>query len=87
LETGKLFNSNKKLVAKVEYKLHSDTESKWWGELVLKEYGNLADGNGYIIVLEDGRKGTCSLQKLINRAVSSVPPLYHYRFKGHASLE
>ena len=87
METGKLFNSNKKLLVKVEYKLHSGTDSKWWGELVPTEYINLSNGDGYILELEDGQKGRCSLQKLINHAVSSVPPLYHYRFKGHSSLE
>ena len=63
------------------------TTARWWGELILIEYQRISDGTGYIIELEDGRQGKCSLKKRVNRAVSGVPPRYVYRFTGDGPLK
>ena len=81
---GKLYKpSGNEFIVNVDYQLYDETKGSWWGELVPKEYSRqLVDGDGYIIELEDGRRGQCSLRKRINRAVSGTPPLYHYRVMG-----
>ena len=83
MSTGKLYKPENKFIAEVEFKLFIETDDNWTGEFVLMEYKRLQDGDGYIIELEDGRRGRCSLRRRTNRAVSSVPPLFHYHFKGH----
>jgi len=88
LSTGKLYRSKgEEFVATVNYKLLDESPTNWWGEFTLTEYMRVSDGDGYMIVLEDNRKGRCSLKKRVNRAVSGVPPLYHYRFKGRGLLK
>ncbi len=89
MAAGKLYKrgSGEEFVADVNYKFHDRSELGWWGELVLSEYKRVSDGVGYVIELEDGRKGSCSLRKRVNRAVSGVPPLYHYHFRGSGRLE
>jgi hypothetical protein len=89
MATGKLYKlgSGEEFIANVNYRFHDESETKWWGELMLTEYKRVGDGAGYIIELEDGRRGNCSLRKRVNRAVSGVPPLYHYHFKGRGRLE
>jgi len=74
------------LVGEVEYKLHHESQTSWWGELILVEYQRISDGAGYIIELEDKRHGRCSLKKRVNRAVSGVPPRYVYHFAGNGLL-
>ena len=79
---GKLFmSSNEELVGEVEYQLHNESQTGWWGELSFIEYHRINDGS-YIIELEDERKGRCYLKKRVNRAVTGVPPRYVYRFSG-----
>lgn len=79
--------SDSKLVAKVNYQLHDETATNWWGELTLIDYMRLNEREGYIIRLEDKRKGRCRLKKRVNRAVSGVPPRYIYHFGGTSPLE
>ena len=82
---GKLYTADhreQQLIGDVIYRLQSETKTGWWGELVLVEYKALNDGAGYLIELEDSRRGKCSLKKRVNRAVSGVPPRYIYLFSG-----
>ena len=89
MAVGKLYKlgSSEEFIAGVNYRLLDESRSTWWGELVLTEYKRINDGAGYLIELEDGRRGSCSIRKRVNRAVSGVPPLYHYHFKGSGRLE
>jgi len=88
MEIGKLYRlDDGEFIVEVDYRFHDESPINWWGELVLREYRRLADGDGYIIEIKDGRKGRCFLRKRVNRAVSGTPPLYHYNFKGRGHLE
>jgi len=85
---GKLYNVyDKQLLAEVDYNCFDHSRKSWWGELTLTEFQRLRDGDGYLIELEDGRQGSCSLQKKVNRAVHGLQPLYCYNFKGSGLLE
>jgi len=84
---GKLCNSSGKFIVNVDYQFHDKSEVGWWGELLLTEYKRLNDDDRYVIELQDGRKGQCSLRKRVNRATSGVPPLYRYQFRGRGPLE
>jgi len=84
---GKLYKSNNEFIVDVNYRLYDESETRWWGELVPTEYKRLNEGEGYVLELEDKRRGRCSLKKRINRAVNSTPSLYYYYFKGHGLLE
>jgi hypothetical protein len=83
LSTGKLYKPESKFIAEVEFKRFIESDDNWAGEFVLTEYKPVKDEDGYIIELEDGRRGRCSIRRRINRAVSSVPPLFHYHFRGY----
>lgn len=85
---GKLYRSNdEEFVAEVTYQFQDESETNWWGELSLVEYKRIGDSGGFIIELEDKRRGMCYLKKRVNRAVSGVPPRYVYRFSGTGALE
>ena len=84
---GRLSSYDGDFKVEVDYKLHDDSESGWWGELVLTEYHRLSDGDGYVIEFEDGRKGRCFLKKKVNRAVYGLSPLFCYHFRGNGLLE
>ena len=85
---GKLYRSkDKEFLADVNYQLLDNSATNWWGEFTLAEYMRISDGDGYMIQLEDGRKGKCTLKKNVNKAVIGVPPLYYYRFKGRSPLK
>jgi hypothetical protein len=85
---GKLYNGyNNELLAGVDYHLFDESSHNWWGELTLTEYKRLADGNGYLLELADGRKGRCSLTRKVNRAVSGLLPLHCFRFRGSGELQ
>ncbi len=79
--------SDNKLVSKVNYKLHDEAATNWWGELTLIDYMRLNEREEYIIKLEDKRKGKCRLKKRVNRAVSGIPPRYIYHFDGTSPLK
>ncbi len=81
--TGKLYQaSNEQFLANVNYQFQHESPQRWWGELTLVEYMRISDGSGYILELEDNRKGRCALKKRVNRAVTSLPPRYIYHFSG-----
>jgi hypothetical protein len=86
--TGKLyFSVNAQFIANVTYRFQNQADHHWWGELTLVEYKQVRDGGGYTIVLEDGKKGRCTLKKRVNRAVASLPPRYVYHFSGAGKFE
>lgn len=87
MSTGKLFRlSNNELISEVNYQFQNETDTSWWGELVLIDYIRIDDGDNYIIELEDARRGKVRLRKRVNRAVSGVPPRYVYQFTGITPL-
>ncbi len=88
MNKGKLYRSKgKEFLAEVKYQLRDHSETGWWGELTLTEFQRIKDGDGYLLEMADGCKGKCSLRKMVNKAVSGVPPLYYYRFKGTSPLK
>ena len=88
MSLGKLYRAKDgEFLATVNYKLYDKKATGWWGEFTLTEYMRISDGDGYMIELEDERKGKCSLKKKVNKAVIGVPPLYYYRFRGSGSLK
>lgn len=86
MATGKLYDYEGKFLVEVDYRCFDESQN-WWGELTLEEFKRLKDGDGYFIVLEDGRKGRCFLRKKVNRAVYGLAPLYCYTFKGNGELK
>ncbi len=74
------------LLVEVNYRLIADNDNGWWGELVLADKKPLKEGDSYLILLEDGRKGRCFLRKKVNRAVQGLSPLYCYIFRGNGDL-
>ena len=85
---GKLYNGNNdELLVGVDYRLFDETNDNWWGELTLTDYKLLADGNGYILELKDGRKGRCALTRKVNKAISGLLPLHCFRFRGSGELQ
>ncbi len=88
MNIGKLYKLNsQELLTKVNYQIHNETDSGWWGELTLIDYIRISDSDGYIIELEDKRYGRCRLKKRVNRAVSGVPPRYVYQFTGISTFQ
>ena len=80
---GKLHSiGDEQFVIGIDYDFHDKAAKGWWGEFVLTQYKRVSDGEEYVIELEDGRKGRCSIKKRVNRAVTGVPPLYRYYFRG-----
>jgi len=85
---GRLYqSSDEQLIAAVNYNFQHEEPQRWWGELTLVDFVRLKDGSGYILELEDGRRGRCSLKKRVNRAVTSLPPRYVYHFTGNTKFE
>jgi len=82
METGRIYNHGGE-----EYRLQSEEEGSWWGELIFVEYTRAADGPGYVLELNDGRCGACIIKKRINKAVQGIPPRYYYYIKGLGRLE
>jgi hypothetical protein len=86
--TGKIYRSiDEKLLANVTYQFQHESPQNWWGELVMEEHLRIKDGTGYILELEDRRRGRCSLKKRVNRAVTGVPPRYIYHFSGNGPFK
>ncbi len=56
------------------------------GEFTPQDHRHFSDGDGYIIELEDGRKGDCYIRKMVNRVIPTVPPVYSYYFRGSGRL-
>jgi hypothetical protein len=86
MATGKLYDYDGQFLAEVDYKCFDESQN-WWGEFILTEFRRLKDGDGYIIVMEDGRRGRCFLKKKVNRAVYGLSPLYCYTFRGNGELK
>ena len=88
MSKGKLYNlSDNQFLTDVNYKFHDESATNWWGELTLTDYLRISDNDGYIIELDDTRRGNCRLRKRVNRAVSGVPPRYVYQFNGTGALK
>ena len=88
MSIGKIYRlSDKKFLAKVNYQLHNESVTNWWGELTLIDNVRLDESDRFTIELEDKRKSGCQLKKRVNRAVSGVPTRYVYRITGVSALE
>jgi hypothetical protein len=88
VNAGKLYKADgEEFIVDVNYQLHKRTGANWSGELVPKEYKRLSESEAYVIELADGHRCRCSLRRRTNRAVSGVPPLYHYHFSGWVLLK
>ena len=88
MSTGKLYrSSDEQFLANVDYQFQQESPQRWWGEFTPIEYLRIKDGRGYILELEDNRKGRCALKKRVNRAVTGVPPRYIYYFSGTGKFE
>jgi hypothetical protein len=83
LYVGKIhFAGNKQEAVEVKYRFYAETSVGWRGEFTPKEHRNFIEGEGYIIELEDGRRGECYIRKMVNRVIPTVPPVYSYYFRG-----
>ena len=88
MSVGSLYKlSDSEFIGSVNYKLLHENETNWWGELTLVVYVRLDDGDGYIIELEDKRMSQCHLKRIVNRAVSGIPPRWVYHITGTSPLE
>ena len=87
MTSGRLLSYDGEAIVGVDYRLYDNSDSGWWGELTLTEYMRLADGDGYILELDDGRRGGCFIRKKVNKAVHGLLPLYCYHFRGNGMLE
>ncbi len=89
MSTGKLYKiSDGKFIGRVNYRLFQHEEvTNWWGELTLEDYVRLDDSDGFIIELEDKRRGQCNLKWMVNRAVSGIPARWLYHITGTSPLE
>ena len=84
---GKLYKSNNdKFAVDVFYRFIDGTPESWWGELILLECRHLKDDTGYVLELDDERKGTCYLIRRFNGASRETAPCYIYDFFGTSSL-
>ena len=89
MSTGKLYRiDDGQFIAEVNYKLlQHPAATNWWGELTLIDNVQLSEGDAFVIELEDKRKSKCHLKKLVNRAVSEIPPRYTYHVTGISPIE
>ena len=89
MSIGKLYKlSDGEFIGCVNYRLFQHEEvTNWWGELTLEDYVRLDDGDGFIIELEDKHRGQCNLKRMVNRAVSGIPPRWVYHITGTSPLE
>jgi len=86
---GKLYRLNDgQFLANIKYQVfHHPAATNWWGELTLIDYVPLDEGGRFIIEFEDKRKSKCYLKKIVNRAVSGIPPRYVYHVTGFSPIE
>ena len=78
---------DKKLVTNITYQLWEKPPTEhapgeWWGNFTLDHIINSGE---YIIELEDGRKGTCSIRANIQR-VRGLGNIYRYNCQGSGLL-
>jgi len=86
---GKLYrSSDEDFVVTVSYRLHDETPTNWWGELILMEWVHrpINEDAGYIIELDDKRKGRCYLKNIVDPTLREAVPCYIYHFTGASSL-
>ncbi len=80
---GKLhFAGGKQEAVFIKYRFYVESPAGWRGEFTPQDHRRFIDGEGYIIELEDGRKGECYIRKMVNRVMPTVPPVYSYYFRG-----
>lgn len=88
MSMGSLYRlSNSEFIGSVNYQLLREEGTNWWGELTLEDHVRLDDGDKYIIELEDKRMSQCRLKRIVNRAVSGIPPRWVYHVTGTSLLE
>lgn len=89
MSRGKLYRlDDGEFLANVKYQLfHHPAATNWWGELTLIDYVSLDEGDMFIIEFEDKRRSKCHLKKIVNRAVSGIPPRYVYHVTGFSLVE
>ena len=88
MSMGSLYKlSNSEFIGSVNYQLLREKGTNWWGELTLEDHVRLDDGDRYIIELEDKRMSQCRLKRIVNRAVSGIPPHWVYHVTGTSLLE
>jgi hypothetical protein len=78
---------DKGFIAAITYQLWEKppTETargEWWGNFTLD---HIIGSGEYIIELEDGRRGTCSIRANIQR-VRGIGNIYRYNFEGSGLL-
>ena len=88
MNIGKLYRfSDGQFITKIKYRLfHRESATSWWGELTLVDNVKLDEGDRFIIEFEDKRKSGCHLKKIVNRAVSGVPPRFIYHVTGFSAI-
>ncbi len=88
MSTGKLYKlSDGEFIGRVNYRLFQHEEvTNWRGELTLEDPVRLDDGDRFTIELEDKRRGQCNLKRIVNRAVSGIPPRWVYHITGTSPL-
>ena len=89
---GKLFKvGGEEVITMVDYSIFAepalDGSERWQGELLTVDSVKIPDGNRYWVELEDGRRGTLSLRKKVNKAVMGLPVRYYYQLSGGGSLK
>ena len=89
MSIGKLYRLNDgQFLANIKYQVfYHPAATNWWGELTLIDYVPLDEGGRFIIEFEDKRKSKCYLKKIVNRAVSGIPPRYVYHVTGFSPIE
>ena len=87
MSVGKLYSLHTgDFIVDVDYQVYDESSLGWWGELVYTEYRRFSDGGRFVIELDDGRRGCCTLQKRVNCVVGGPPALYRYQFRGQHPL-
>ena len=88
MSVGKLYPlGDEQTVIGIDYRLVGEVTTRWWGDFISIEYRRISDKVRYIIELEDGRKGMCSIHKEVGRAATGTPTRYRYSFKGIGNLD
>lgn len=62
-----------------------DGTERWQGEMVSVDSVKIRDGGQYVIELDSGCQGLCSLRKKVNKAVMGLPVRYFYHLSGGTS--
>jgi hypothetical protein len=80
---GKLhFPGGREEAVGIQYRFYVESPAGWRGEFTPQDHRRFIDGEGYVIELEDGRRGECYIRKMVNRVIPTVPPVYSYYFRG-----